>query len=90
MTYLATDGGLPGKNGSHRCARTAERGHRKLTAATERLNAWAKILDAISEQRKALDLRIWRADPDDKDLEADVQALVELSNALADFLEARK
>jgi hypothetical protein len=90
MTYFATDGVQVEKNGSHICARTAEGSSPgKLTAACARLGAWAKIIDTIHEQRRALDLRIWRADPDDMDLEPDVHAWVVLSNALADYLEVK-
>jgi hypothetical protein len=39
--------------------------------------------------RKSLEHRIWREDPDDVFLEADVQTWCELAEALADFLKAR-
>jgi hypothetical protein len=52
-------------------------------------NAWCRVLNAIAEQREALDFRIWCARPDDTDLDADVQIWCELSAALADFLDAR-
>jgi hypothetical protein len=49
-----------------------------------------RVLNAIAEQREALDFRIWRAGSDDTHLEADVRIWRELSGALADFLEARQ
>ena len=55
-----------------------------------RLVAWCRILDAVTEQRDALDHRIWREDPDDVLLEADIQTWCELSGALADFLQVRR
>jgi hypothetical protein len=48
-----------------------------------------RVLDAVADQREALDVRIWRAQPDDAYLEADVQIWRELCGALADFLETR-
>jgi hypothetical protein len=58
--------------------------------ATTRLVAWCRILDAVAEQRDALDHRIRRGDPDDSELEADCRTWCGLSQALADFLKARK
>jgi hypothetical protein len=55
-----------------------------------RLVAWSRILEAVAEQREALDHRIWREDPDDTHLEADCQTWCELTRALADFLQARR
>jgi hypothetical protein len=40
--------------------------------------------------RAALDHRIWREDPEDTHLEADVQTWCELAQALTDFLKARR
>jgi hypothetical protein len=52
--------------------------------------ALCRVLDAVADQREGLDFRIWRAEPDDTHLQADVQIWRELSCALADFLEARR
>ena len=51
---------------------------------------WCRILDAVAEQRDALDYRIRCGDPADNLLEADCKAWCELSCGLADFLEARR
>jgi hypothetical protein len=59
-------------------------------AATARLVAWSRILDAVAEMREALDHRIWREDADDTHLEADCHTWRELAQALADFLGARR
>jgi hypothetical protein len=61
-----------------------------MTTATRRVTAWCRIVDAVAEQKDALAHRIWRADPDDDLLEADVQTWLELTQSLADFLEARR
>lgn len=58
--------------------------------AQARMLAWCRVLDAISEQRDALQQRIWREDPDDRMLDADVQTWCELAASLAAFLEARR
>lgn len=63
---------------------------RSVSTARARVVAWAPVLDAVAEQRDALQHRIWRGDPDDTLLEADCQTFCELSNALADFLQARR
>jgi hypothetical protein len=55
-----------------------------------RMVAWRRILDAVAEQRQALDHRIWLEDPDDVLLEADTRTWCELAVALADFLDARR
>ena len=60
-----------------------------VAAAKRRALAWCRILEAVAEQRKALDHRIWREDPDDVLLEADVQTWCELARGLTDFLKAR-
>ena len=60
-----------------------------VKAALPRLIAWGRILEAMSEQREALLHRIWLADPDDTQLEADCRAWCDLSRALAAFLKAR-
>ena len=52
--------------------------------------AWCRVLDAVADQREALDHRIWREDPNDTYLEADVRTWCELSRALAYFLKARR
>ena len=62
----------------------------KATKAKHRLAAWCRVLDAVGEMRAALDHQIWREDPDDCLLEADVQCWCELARALADFLSARR
>ena len=54
-----------------------------------RLLAWSRILDAVAEQREALEHRIWLEDPDDTPLEADVQTWAELIRGLADHLKAK-
>lgn len=84
----------------HICPRTAERhlpgirGHRtvgqKFVAGETRMLAWRRILEAVAEQRAALDYRIWRENPDDTHLKADCQTWCELARALADFLRARR
>jgi hypothetical protein len=55
-----------------------------------RANAWSRILDAVAEQREALDFRLWLADPNDTHLQADVQIWCALTGALTDLLEARR
>ena len=57
-----------------------------LSATKAQLLAWCRVLDAVAEQREALDHRIWREDPDDTHLKADVQTWCELARALAYFL----
>ena len=57
--------------------------------AHARMLAWCRVLDAVSEQRDALQQRIWR-EPDDRMLDADVQTWCELAASLAAFLEARR
>ena len=56
---------------------------------TQALAARRRILDAVAQQREALDYRIWREDPDDTHLAADCQTWCELTRALADFLTTR-
>jgi hypothetical protein len=58
--------------------------------ATTRLVAWGRILEAVAEQREALDYRIGREDPNDTHIDADCQTWCRLTRALADFLEARR
>jgi hypothetical protein len=60
------------------------------SAVKFRLLAWCRILDAVAEMRESLDHRIWREDPDDIFLEADVQTWSELARALTDFLSASR
>src|SRR5262245_58384990 len=55
-----------------------------------RFRAWCRVLEAIADQREALEHRIWREDPEDVQLEADCQVLCELMLALADFLATRR
>ena len=62
----------------------------KSHRARARLMAWCSILDAVAEQREALDYRIWREDPGDTHLAADCQTWCELAAALAAFLKARE
>jgi hypothetical protein len=62
----------------------------KLPLSAVRLRAWCCVLDALGEQKQALAIRIERANPDDKPLEADVRVWCHLANAAADFLEARR
>ena len=57
---------------------------------SRRLEAWRQILESVAEMRGALEFRIWREDPDDRHLESDVQAWLDLARALADFLRARR
>ena len=52
--------------------------------------AWCSILDAVAEQREALEHRIWREDASDTLLAADCQTWCELAAALAAFLKARE
>ena len=61
-----------------------------IAMVAARAAAWRRVLDAVGEMRDALDHRIWREDPDDTQLEADVRTWCELSRALADFLKARR
>ena len=61
-----------------------------LKIAHRRMSAWCRILDAVAEQRAALDARIYREDIDDKHLGADVHSWCELTRALADFLQMRR
>jgi hypothetical protein len=58
--------------------------------AKARILAWCRILDALAEQREALEYRIWCEDPDDTHLEADCRLWCELAQALADFPNARR
>src|SRR5689334_22164253 len=62
----------------------------RLLASGRRLVAWTRILDAVVEQREALNHRIWREDPEDISLEADVQTWCALTRALADLLQSRR
>ena len=64
--------------------------HLAPARVAQRFIAWRRILDAVADQREALDHRIWLADPDDTHLEADCRAWCDLSRALADFLRARR
>jgi hypothetical protein len=61
----------------------------KKSTRRQLLSSWCQVIDAVAEQRQALDFRIRCAEPDDTHLEADVQTWWELSRALADFLVAR-
>jgi hypothetical protein len=61
-----------------------------IEQAEARARAWSRILEAVLEQREALDHRIHLAKPDDTYLEADVQTWSELSRGLTDFLKARR
>jgi hypothetical protein len=61
-----------------------------LKLAEGRARAWFRIVEAVGEQRDALDYRIWLQNPDDTHLEADVQTWCELASALSAFLEARR
>ena len=54
------------------------------------LTGWCRILDAVADQREALDHRIWRGDLDDVRLAADVRTWCELSQALIGFLNGRR
>jgi hypothetical protein len=60
-----------------------------LVRARARLHAWCRVLDTVAEMRSALDQRIWREDPEDALLDADIQRWGELARALADFLKVR-
>ena len=62
----------------------------KARGAAPRLRAWTRVLHAVAEQRHALEHRIWREDIEDEFLEADVQTWRDLTQALADFLKARR
>jgi hypothetical protein len=60
-----------------------------LALSRRRSEAWCRILDVVAEQREALEHRIWREDPADTHLEADIQTWCELSRSLTDFVKAR-
>ena len=62
-----------------------------LRSNDTRLLAWLRVLDAISEMRDALELRIAAETVDHSDpaLEADCRVFCELTLALSDFLQAR-
>ena len=62
----------------------------KSHAARQRLTAWCGVLNAVAEQREALDYRIWREDANDTLLAGDCQTWCELAAALAAFLKARE
>jgi hypothetical protein len=62
----------------------------KADIATTRMAAWSHILGAVAEQREALDYRISLEDPGDTHLAADCRTWCGLSQALADFLKARR
>ena len=64
--------------------------HLAPTCVARRFIAWRRVLDAVADQREALDHRLWREDPNDTHLEADVRTWCELSRALAKFLHARR
>jgi hypothetical protein len=49
--------------------------------------AWAKVVDALNEQRAAIEYRIHRADSDDIYLEYDAYGWVVLVDAITDFLK---
>jgi hypothetical protein len=61
----------------------------QVACAKERAVAWARVIDALSEQRAAPEYRLLRADPDDVSLEYDAYEWVVLVDALTDFLKAR-
>lgn len=61
-----------------------------FTAAKPRMLAWRRVVEAVAEQREALAHRIWREDPEDTHLQADVQTWCELAQALADYIRARR
>lgn len=58
--------------------------------ARRRAQAWLRILDALAEQRQALEYRIWLEDHEDTVLASDCQSWCELAAAVADFLKARR
>ena len=60
------------------------------THSLRRTQAWCRIIDAVATQREALDQRAWREDPADVHLPADVQTWCERTQALTDFLKARR
>jgi hypothetical protein len=61
-----------------------------LDSARARALAWRRVLDALSEQRDALQHRIWLENISDIHLEADCRVWCELARSLANFLEARR
>ena len=61
-----------------------------LNIARSRALAWCRILDALAEQRQALEHRIYREDFEDTALEPDCRVWCELATALAAFLKARR
>ena len=63
---------------------------RAFPQARRRVFAWLRILDALAEQRQALEYRIWVEDPEDTVLAADCQVWCELTAAVADFLKSRR
>jgi hypothetical protein len=63
---------------------------KQFAVAKARADAWLRVLAAVFEQREALDYRIWREDPADALLVADVETWLSLARALADFLRARR
>jgi hypothetical protein len=77
MIMLVTDTGAPA------CALS-------LSGVRARAHAWRRIIDAVAEQKAALQHRIDREGIDDTMLAADCQTWCELSRALADFLKTRR
>jgi hypothetical protein len=67
-----------------RCTKT----NSKKSKRRQLFSFWCRVIDAVAEQRTALDHRVWRAEPNDAHLEADVRIWCALAGALADFLEA--
>jgi hypothetical protein len=61
-----------------------------MERATARMTACRRVLEALADQREALEHRLWREDPDDTLLEGDVQTFGELARAIAAFLEIRR
>lgn len=62
----------------------------KGTARTQYLLLLCRVLNAVAEQRSALDFRIWLAELRDTHLQSDVETWCQLSLALADVLAARR
>jgi hypothetical protein len=64
--------------------------HERAESAKAGLYAWCRVLEALAEQREALEYRQCYEGIDDKFLAADIQTWCELAWALADFLAARR
>jgi hypothetical protein len=58
--------------------------------ARRRMEEWRRVIEAVAEQRAALEYRIWAEDPDDLVLHDDVRIWGELTSAVAGLPQSKE